>query len=111
MNQRVQLNLSITLEQKLALMALAEGHGTSVTKLVLGLIEVPEAAAVVVEKIPEVIKSPEEVPAAVERAAPSRSFTPFTKEQQTGRVKKQAKVVAVPACRHGLLRCKVCGTW
>ena len=89
MQGRVQLNLSITPEEKLALQALAEGRGVTVTRLVLGLIyqDVPrvtveESGAVMVQRPDEAAVKVGEV---LSQSPPARTFTPYSKEDQAGR--------------------------
>lgn len=132
MSERVQLNLSILAKEKLALQALAEGRGVSVTRLVLSLVyggvvgpvpgppvlaasepaSVAETRGGLVAGAPNSVTSktrtpshgsdrpvggsqsisdPGEVPAAVERVAAQREFTPFSKERQAGRRPKEKK--------------------
>ena len=103
MTERVQLNVSVTREQKLALQALAEGYNTSVTQLILGLLdgrvaqlgEQPSPKRPVVGSSPAapVIRSPAEARAGVSHE---------TLSAPRPKAEKQ--------CRHGLASCRVCKT-
>ncbi len=80
-------------EQRDALHAVARRRGTTITAMVLGLIEEPVAVVAPKPEPPPVERKPLARPAEKERlseqlarqTAGRRPFTPYSKEQQAGR--------------------------
>lgn len=102
MQERVQLNVSVSREQKLALQALAEGHETTVTALILGLLESTPSAAL---RVPVVAPMADSKPEA--RPGEGGSHTPNPADPSS---RRGGSAGASKPCRHGIPNCRVCQT-